>query len=166
MSKLLHRSIPPCASKMITKYIWIRAPDCLPTVFLTRKFGRPVDLLVRVPASTLSNKSNNLKLKNSSSKPTDHHRLNFKQLSNVKYCFVPKRNFGLSRKNPPFGHQRIKGNLLWMEPFVMLVGFTLMFIPFLDWRRIKEEYGIDILPKFMYDAYTQTGVDGDGRVNI
>lgn len=166
MSKLLQRSITPCASKMIEKYIWIRAPDYLPTVLLTRKFGRPVDLLIRVPASTLSNNSNNLKPKMLNYESSKHHRFNCKQLSNVKFCFVPKRNFGLSRKNPPFGHQRIKGNLLWMEPLTLGIGFTLMFIPFLDWRRIKEEYGIDILPKFMYDALTKTGVDGDGRVNI
>ena len=63
MSKLLHRSIAPFTSRTSEKHIWIRVLDnSLPAVFLTRKIGRPVDVLVSVPVSKLSCNANKDKL--------------------------------------------------------------------------------------------------------
>ena len=163
MSKLLHRSIAPFTSKTCEKHIWIRVLDTnLPAVLLSRKLGSPVDVLVRVPVSKLSSNAKNDTFNVANCKKIEPYKLSWQTMNNAKFFVVPKRDFGLSRKNPAFGHARFKG-IFW-EPLFFFVSIHLILSLFIDWRRLKEEYGIDILPTWLYTALVQTGIDGDGRV--
>ena len=164
MSKLLYRSIAPVGSKMSEKHILIRVIDYLPTLLLTRKYGKPVDLLVRVPLSSLTSTSINSKLLSANKQKIELYKLNWKTLNNARFFYVPKRNFGLSRQNPPFGHAKIPGRIQFLEAFILVFGVTMMLTCFVDWRKLKEDYGIDPLPSFVYDAYTNAPVDVDGKV--
>ena len=164
MSKLLFRSTASYKSTMREKHIIVRVVDYLPTLFLARKCGRPVDLLVRVPLSTLSSNPSDSKLLETNKKLIEPYKLNWKTLINARYFLVPKRNFGLSRRNPDFGHKRFRTQTYVAETFVVGCMLFCMFVVIIDWRTLKENYGIDILPSFLYVSLTQTGVDGDNRV--
>ena len=149
---------------MNQKHILVRVVDYLPTLFLARKCGRPVELLVRVPVSTLSNNLNDTKLLNANKRLIEPYKLNWKTLVNARYFLVPKRNFGLGRRNPDFGHKRFRTQTYVLESFAYFSLITIMMICLIDWRKLKEDYGIDILPRYLYVSWTQTGITGDNVV--
>jgi len=129
-----------------------------------RAVGKPFDLLIRIPASTLSNnvaQDNCKEITNSN----QHCEFNRRTLKNIKFLLVPRRNFGLGRKDPPFGHARFHGRINWLEPAVFAAFFITITSLFVDWRTLKEQYGINILPDVLSRAMTQ-GVDSEGQVNF
>ena len=70
---------------MNQKHILVRVVDYLPTLFLARKCGRPVELLVRVPVSTLSNNLNDTKLLNANKRLIEPYKLNWKTLREANF---------------------------------------------------------------------------------
>jgi hypothetical protein len=78
---------------------------------------------------------------------------------------VPRRNFGLGRKDPAFGHARFHGRINWVEPAVFGAFFICIISLFIDWRKLKEEYEINILPDVLYRGMTQ-GIDSEGQVKF
>ena len=165
MSKLLFRSTASYKSTMKEKHILVRVVDYLPTLFLARKCGRPVDLLVRVPVSTLSCNPNDSKLLKANKILIEPYKLNWKTLINARYFLVPKRNFGLGRRNPDFGHKSFRVQTHLMEAFAFFSILIILVMCLVDWRKLKEDYGIEILPLYLYKAFTQANIDGDGRVS-
>ena len=165
MRGLLYRSLRPltvCRSGQ--EHIWCRVLGNNYTVSSARAAGKPFDLLIRIPASTLSNnvaQDNWKEITNNN----QHCEFNRRTLKNIKFLLVPRRNFGLGRKDPPFGHARFHGRINWLEPAVFAAFFITITSLFVDWRTLKEQYGINILPDVMYRAMTQ-GVDSEGQVNF
>ena len=165
MSKLLAQTIRPLTfGRLGQEHVWIRVPEYHPATFLTRTAGKPLDLLIRVPLSTLSKRSHPYDIKDYNRYPT-HNEINWKTLQNARCFLMPRRSFGLNRKDPPFGHARWKGRINWVEPLVFAVLGAALFVGFIDWRKLKEDYGINILPELMYKGMVY-GIDGENRVRI
>lgn len=164
MPVLPYRALRPLsACRSGQEHIWFRVLGNNCSVPLERAVGKPFDLLVRVPASTLSN---NVAQTNSTPftyKNIQQFEFNHANLKNIRFLLVPKRKFGLGRKDPQFGHARFRGRIQFVEPFVFGMFFLSLTIVFIDWQKLKEEYGIDILPEFLYKGFTQM-VDADGQV--
>ena len=164
MRGLLYRSIRPLTvCRNGQEHIWFRVPGNNNLVSSARVAGKPFDLLIRVPASTLSNNKTNFNSKENTSCNIQPWEFNSRTLQNVKFLLVPRRKFGLGRKDPPFGHAKFRGRIVWVEPLVFAVFFITLTSLFIDWRTLKEEYGITILPDVIYRAMTQ-GIDGEGQV--
>lgn len=66
-----------------------------------------------------------------------------------------RRGFGRGKRDPPFGHSKFTPPFAGFELGVMVFAFVCLMIGLLDWRRLKDEYGIDILPEFLYRQLTQ-----------
>ena len=52
-----------------------------------------------------------------------------------------------------------------MEAFAFFSILIILVMCLVDWRKLKEDYGIEILPLYLYKAFTQANIDGDGRVS-
>ena len=164
MHGVLYRSIKPLTvCRTGQEHIWFRVPGNNKPVASSRIAGKPFDLLIRVPVSTLSNSTANVNSKENTSSNIKLRQFNSRTLQNVKFLLVPRRQFGLGRKDPPFGHARFHGRIVWVEPLVFGVFFLTITCLFIDWRKLKEEYGLTILPDVMYRAMTQ-GTDSEGQV--
>ena len=167
MSYLLSRQLTQLKFGSSTqKHIWFRVPERqFPVTFLSRIIGKPFDILIRVPVSTLSKQpqiSQNENIK-SQNQVIFKYVSNWNESQSTRFLLLPRRRFGLGRKDPPFGHAKIPGRINWVEPFVYFMFLLAMLSVVIDWRKLKEEYGIDILPRFFYTAFTR-GNDGDGTV--
>ena len=167
MSYLLSRQLTQLKfGSSAQKHIWLRVLEPqFPVSFFSRIIGKPFDILIRVPISTLSkqpqiSQNENIEGRN---QVIFKYVSNWNELQNTRFLLLPRRRFGLGRKDPPFGHAKIPGRINWLEPFVYLMFFLAMLSVLIDWRKLKEEFGIDILPRFFYTAFTR-GHDGDGTV--
>ena len=166
MRGLLYRSLRPltgCRSGQ--EHIWFRIPGNNYAVSSARVSEKPFDLLIRVPASTLSTNIAQSNSKDITSSNIQQCEFSRRTLQNVKFLLVPRRNFGLGRKDPAFGHARFHGRINWVEPAVFGAFFICIISLFIDWRKLKEEYGINILPDVLYRGMTQ-GIDSEGQVQF
>ena len=161
MSKQLFQRMRPVAvDRSLQGHVWFRVLQSYP--FICRNYSKSYDLLIRVPVVKTSL---NLDSQFKGNQPfvVNIKEYDYKISQKLRFLLVPSRQFGLGRKDPPFGHAKFTGRIRWTEPlFFSLIGLS-MFIFFMDWRKLKEEYGIKILPDFLYQGITESGVGADGQ---
>ena len=170
MTHLLSRPFRPLTFvRSKQDHVWIRLlQGQFPSSSASRTSRNQVHLLVRIPLCDLSKKPSQYLQQNTGVNYRYLHNnvnvISKTSLEHIRLFLVPNRRFGLGRKDPPFGHARPPGRINWLEPFVFFAfGFALLSL-WIDWRKLKEEYGIDILPRVFYRAFTETS-DGDGTVS-
>ena len=169
MTHLLSRPFRPLTFvRSKQDYVWIRLLQRqFPSPLCSRISRNQFHLLIRLPLSeSLKNPSRYLQQENTGLNHRNlHNNVNLiskLSLEHVRLFLVPNRRFGLGRKDPPFGHANPPARINWVEPLVFW-AFALAFLSlFIDWRKLKEKYGIDILPRLLYKGLTQ-GIDGDGN---
>ena len=65
-----------------------------------------------------------------------------------------KRDFGRGRQQPPFGHSKVHIKHPLFNALCTILLMAILVYSGVDWASLKELYGIDPLPKLLYDFAT------------
>ena len=82
----------------------------------------------------------------------------------VELLMVLSRDFGRSKKLPPFGHSKPKKPKYLFHVLFMATTISLLIFCMVDWATLKEVYGIEVLPQFLYELATTNLYQLGGKV--
>ena len=111
MSKQLFQSMRPVAVyRSLQGHVWFRVLQSYP--FICRNYSKSYDLLIRVPVVKTSLKLDS-QFKGHQSSVANIQEHDYKISQKLRFLLVPSRQFGLGRKDPPFGHAKFTGRIQW-----------------------------------------------------